>query len=217
VNRTHVASRRAGLWTAAALLIAVGFAAAPAPDADAAGGRSRFDFVPGDFSVAIVGSGRDAASYYLPYSLSNPMDEARTPRLHIELTTETGGTHGDHSDPRVLSAAEKALKTTGLKSTAGLRAEPLAAGASVQAIANFGNIDPNADEMTVRVFGLWDPVLRTKQGKVYKESRVLVLKYARKGDEYDRPLDPIHFVSKKEEVQGEVVELYSTTATAPKK
>lgn len=188
----------------------------PAPDAGAAGGRNRLDLVPGEFSVAIVSSGHDATSYYLPYTLKNPMDEARTPRLHIELTTDTGKKYGDHADPRVIAATEKALGTTGLKSTAGLRSAELAAGASVQSVANFGNIDPNADDLTVRVYGLWDPVVRTKQGKVYRENRVLVLKYARKGDEYDRPLDPIHFVSRKEEVEGEVVELYSTTAPAKK-
>ena len=53
-----------------------------------------------------------------------------------------------------------------------------------------------------------DPVVRDKRGTVWKERRVLVLKYRRYGDEYNRPSDPISFVSRSEEVEGEPVKLY---------
>jgi hypothetical protein len=87
----------------------------------------------------------------------------------------------------------------------------VAAGASVQCVANFGSLDPNADEFDVRVYGLWDPVVRTRQGRVYKESRILVMHFTRKGDEYGRNEDRIRLDDKREEVEGELVELYSTT------
>ncbi len=195
-----------------AVLVAAGAALLAAPSADAGGGRARLDFIPGEMSVAITGHGREAARYYLPYTLTNPMDEARAARLHIEVRTDTGKTYGDRSDARVTAAAAKALKIPDLKATVALRASDLAAGGSVRAVANFGSIDPNADDLTVRVYGLWDPVVRTRQGKVLKETRVLVIQFGRTGDEYDRPMDPIKFVSSKEEVEGEVVEMYTTTA-----
>jgi hypothetical protein len=193
-----------------AVLVAAVAAFVGAPAADAGGGRARLDLVPGEMAVSVTGRGRDAARYYLPYVLKNPMDEARAARLHIEVRTDTGKTYGDRPDARVLAAAAKALKAPDLKSTADLRASDLAAGTSVQAIASFGNIDPNADDITVRVYGLWDPVVRTRQGRVYSEKRVLVLQFSRHGDEYDRPLDPIVLKSSKEEVEGDVVELYTT-------
>jgi hypothetical protein len=211
MNRKHL------LWSFAALLVAAAAWLLPSSPAGAAGGRARFDFTPGEMSVAFVGTGRSAASYYLPYKVANPMDAARTPRLHLEVKTETGKTYGDFGDARVVAAAEKALKTSGLKTTSGLRAQEIAAGGAADAVANFGAIDPNADDITVRVYGLWDPIVRTKQGKVFKETRVLVLQFSRIGDEYDRPMDPIKLVSKKEEVEGELVELYSTTGDTKKK
>jgi hypothetical protein len=204
------------LLSAVAALGAAGAVLAFAPSADAAAGRARFDFAPGDMQVALTGHGRETANYYLPYTLTNPMDDARTPRLYIELKTDTDRTYGDRADARVTAAAEKATRTQGMKSTADLRGGDLAAGASVKAVANFGSIDPNADDMTVRVYGLWDPIVRTRQGKVYSEKRVLVLEFGRKGDEYDRPMDAIKLKSSREEVEGEPTELYSTTAEKKK-
>jgi len=201
---------------AAALLLGAVAAHLAGGSAQAAGGRSRFEFAPGSMSVAITGTGRDAANYYLPYTIKNPMDEAMTPRIYVEAKTETGKTYGDHPDHKVIAAAEKALKTKGLKTTLEVRAEALPAGGSVQGVASFGNIDPNADDITVRVYGLWDPIVRTRQGKVYSEKRVLVLEFARQGDEYDRPMDQIKLKSSKEVLEGDPVELYST-ATEKKK
>jgi hypothetical protein len=204
------------LWCVPLGLAAAAAAISAAPAASAGGGRARFDFVPGEMEVAITGHGRDAARYYLTYTLSNPMDAARTPRLFLDVKTETGKTYGDFSDAAVTKAAAKSTRNAAVKATAELRDGELAAGGSVAGVANFGNIDPNADDITVRVHGLWDPIIRTRQGKVLKETRVLVLQFARHGDEYDRPMDPIKLVSMKQEVEGDVVELYSTTAEKKK-
>jgi hypothetical protein len=209
-------NRKPLLWALPALLLGAAAAVCVTAPADAGGGRPRFDFAPGEMTVAITGHGRNAASYYLPYTLKNPMDEARTPRLYIEVTTETGKTFGDRTDAKVVAACAKDLKLSDLKATAELRAQDLAAGGSAHGVADFGNIDPNADEITVKVYGLWDPILRTRQGKVYSEKRVLVLQFRRYGDEYDRPMDPITLLSTSEEVQGEPVELYSTVAEKKK-
>jgi len=208
-------NRKLLVATIAAALLGGGAAALTAvSSARAAGGRPHLEFAPGEMSVAITGHGRDAASYYLPYALKNPMDEAIAPRIYIEARTETNKTYADRPDHKVVAAAEKALKTKDLKTTIEVREQELAAGGSVQAIADFGNIDPNADDITVRVYGLWDPIVRTSNGKVFSEKRVLVLRFGRQGDEYDRPMDPIKLKSSKEEVEGDPVELYTT---APEK
>src|SRR5262245_61960690 len=106
------------LWCLPVGLAAAAAAVASAPDASAGGGRARFDFAPGGMEVAITGHGRDAARYYLTYTLSNPMDEARTPRLYLEVKTETGKTYGDFSDAAVTKAAAKSAHNAGMKATA---------------------------------------------------------------------------------------------------
>ena len=142
------------LWCVPAALAAVGAALSTGPEASAGGGRARFDFVPGEMGVAVTGHGRNAARYYFTYTLKNPMDEARTPRLYIEVKTDTGKTYGDFADAAVVKAASKATRTAGVKSTADLRGGEIAAGGSASGVANFGNIDPNADDITVKVSGL---------------------------------------------------------------
>ena len=176
------------------------------PGAPASPQRWKLDLTPGELQPALPGGA--PASYFLPVTVANNTDHPIRPRLRFELRTNTGRTYGAYYDPRVQAFAEKALKKDRLGSVAGLRAEDLAAGAKAEAFANFGHIDPNADTLTVHVYGLWDPVVRTKAGNVVKETRVLVLTFDRTGDEYDRQHDPITLTSSKEEIEGEVVELY---------
>lgn len=190
------------LIAAAAVAGLVAGVVSAAPSADA-GGIRLLNFQPGELTSTITAG---ASHYYLTYSLANPADEARRPRLRIELRTETEKTYGDHYDARVFEAAAKDQdKEGGYTSSASLRSEDLAAGASADGLANFGRIDPNADELTVRVYGLFDPIWRDKKGNVYSERRVLVLKYRRYGDEYSRHLDRITLQSTTEEVEGEPV------------
>jgi len=177
-------------------------AALSAPSADAAGLRL-MNFKPGQFDNVI--SNRKA-SYYLTYTLENARDEAARPRLRIELRTETEETYGDHRRAPAAKAVAKALKKDGgYKSAVQIRAADLAAGASVDGLAQFGRIDPNADYLEIRVYGLYDPVTRDRKGNLYSENRVLVLNYRRYGDEYNRQDDAIKLVSTAEVLEGEPV------------
>lgn len=178
------------------------------PSADAAG-RWRLDFEPGDMKVVVAGGG---PHYYLRYEVKNGTDAARTPRIRLALQTETGKTHGDHYDGAAFRAVAKRAHKTSIDSTLRLRSSELEAGASGDAMAQFGRIDPNADNFEVRVYGLWDPIVRDRRGVVWSERRVLVLKYARTGDEYRRHEDPIRFVGKSQEVEGEPVKLHGGPA-----
>lgn len=188
--------------TVAAAVAACGlFATEPA---DAAG-RWRLDFTPGDMGNVIVG-GR--AHYYMTYSLANASGTDRTPALRLALETETGKTYRDAYDYAVFKAAARKLRVKGLNSTNSIRRNKLGDGASTDGMANFGHVDPNADELTVKVYGLWDPVVRDKKGRVWSERRVLVCKYRRAGDEYDRPSDPITLQKTSQMVEGEPRKLY---------
>jgi hypothetical protein len=182
----------AGLITAAAV---------SAPSADAAGLRL-MNFEAGSFANVIA---NNSAQYYLTYTLKNTGDKAARPKLRIELRTETDETYGDHYNAAAAAAAAKAVGSDDLKSTAQLRGADLGADSSASGLAQFGRIDPNADFLEVRVYGLFDPVTRDRKGNVFSENRVLVLNFRRYGDEYNRHEDAITLVSSSEELEGEPV------------
>ena len=171
-----------------------------------AAGRWRLDFAGGTLSHAVLTATDGSSShYYLTYTVTNGMEEAREARIRIELRTDTDKTYRDRYDAAVVAKAEKNLKKEGLSSTFGLRKEALESGSAKEAIAVFGELDPDADELEVRVYGLWDPIYRDLKGRTWSERRVLVLKYERPGDEYRRTEDTIRFVSSKQEVEGEPI------------
>lgn len=193
---------------AAALLAAGGLAAGLAGGSADAAGRWRLDFEPGDFSTTVVGSGTTGrVQYYLPYTVTNGSEDGRAPALRLEVRTERKTTHGDYYDARAFASIAKSMKRESVSSTADLRKSELGAGDSASAVAHFGSMDDNSDELAVHVNGLWDPVVRDLDGKLWNEKRVLVLKYRRYGDEYRRYEDPIQLVSRTaivEEEPGEI-------------
>jgi hypothetical protein len=196
------------LGASAALVALAAFSASGGADA---GGRQLVQIAYGEFQPVFAGlkpGDPGKTMYVLDYKLTNVIDKGVTPRVHLELRTETGKTFGDSYDGATFRAAAKALRReTAPASTVSIRSSELGAGASVDGLANFGAIDPNADDFEVRVYGLWDPVFRDRNGRTWAEKRVLVLKYSRTGDEYDRQYDAIRLTSAKEEVEGDVVEL----------
>lgn len=198
------------LGTAALAFAAAAGALWSAGDADA-GGIQQVRFNQGSLRPVFAGTtaGRKGTTHYvLDYKVANALDRAVKPGLRLELRTETDKTYGDSYDACTWRAAKQVL---GAKeepsSTASIRAAELAAGAGADGLANFGAVDPNADQLTVRVYGLWDPVYRDRQGRTWSETRVLVLSYTRVGDEYDRQFDGLRLASSKEELEGEPVQL----------
>lgn len=189
---------------AAAVAAAVSFGAGTS---DAAG-LQLFQFDAGTFQPVFAGgpTGAGQTNYILDYKLSAATKTARKPAVRLELRTETSKTFGDSYDAATWKAATKLLN---LKeepsSTAALRGAELSGSADV--LANFGAIDPNADDFTVRVYGLWDPVYRDRLGRTWSENRVLVLTYKRSGDEYDRQLDAVRLVDTKQELEGDPIQL----------
>lgn len=194
---------------AAAIVAGAAFAASDRADA---GGRQLVNLTYGSLRPVFASfqpGEKGSTSYVLDYKLANAIDKAVKPGVQFVLRTETKKDYGDHYDAAAFRAAAKAL---GLKaapaSTATLRGTELAAGGTAEGLAHFGNFDPNSDSFQVRVYGLWDPVFRDKQGRTWSERRVLVLSYRRAGDEYDRQLDEIRLESSKEELEGELVRIH---------
>ncbi len=190
------------LFSAVAVVGLIAVAGMSAPSADAAGIRL-MNFTAGEMDNAISNG---QASYYLTYTVENARDEAARPKLRVEVRTETDKTYGDRYDAAASKAAAAANKQKGgYSSTTQIRGADLAAGASKDGLAQFGRIDPNADYLEVRVYGLFDPITRDPKGNLYSENRVLVLNYRRYGDEYNRQDDAITLVSTKEILDGDPV------------
>lgn len=201
--RKHVLLGAVGV----AALVAV---ALPGTGTADAAGLMLFQFDAGTFQPCFAGgpTGAGQTNYILDYKLSAATKTARKPGIRLQLRTiDTEKSFGDSYDAATWRAATKLL---------GREKEPLSTTAlcgaelegSAEALANFGAIDPNSDEFEVRVYGLWDPVFRDRLGRTWSENRVLVLKYRRWGDEYDRQLDQVRLLETKQEVEGEVVELH---------
>lgn len=187
----------------AACALALALAAA-LPSQAVAGGRRLMRFEAGTLQPVIAGAKtKKSTSYVLDYSVSNESGGAARPNVRLEVQTlDTRRTHGDAYDAAVFAAVGGG---TAPSSTAQLRAAEMAAGAKASGLANFGAIDPNSDSFQVRVYGLFDPVYRDREGRVWSERRVLVLSYERTGDEFDRHLDEIRLTGTKEVVDGEPV------------
>lgn len=198
---------------AIALAGALTFAStAPADAAGKRAGRLLVKLEPGTLQPVFAAgpTGRGANHYVLDYRVSAATGAAVRPRLRLELRTETQKTYHDCYDPATWEAAPKALRRrTAPASTAEIRSADLAPGGAVDGLANFGAVDPNADDLEVRVHGLWDPVFRDRHGRTWRENRVLVLTFGRKGDEYDRQYDEIRLLSSEETVEGEVAEVHA--------
>lgn len=193
----------------AVAMVATAFVAVDRADA---GGRMLVKFAQGTMQPVFAGPaacGTGSTNYVLDYKVTNAGEAALKPGVRLELRTETKQTFGDSYDAGTWKAAKARLGVKGdLSSAATIRSTELAGGASVNGLANFGAIDSNADKFEVRVYGLWDPVYRDRQGRTWSEKRVLVLSYSRSGDEYDRQLDPIHLDSVNEEIEGETTQLH---------
>lgn len=181
---------------AAAATLAVAATASFEPAS--AAGRWRLDFEPGEFTYVVVGpnDGTGKVEYYLPYTVSNGSADAVNPRLRLEVRTETKKTFGDRFSARAYKAIAKSQRKKSVSSTFQLRETSLEKGNSASAAAHFGAMDDHADELEVRVYGLWNPVYVEKDGKRWRENRYLSLKYRRYGDEYRRYEDKIELLER---------------------
>ena len=199
--------RRLALFATA--LVAAAALIAPSMETALGGAMRKFRLTPGEMDDVIAMHGdQGEARYYLKYRLSNASGAEETPRIKLVLTTDTGKRYVDYRDAAVMKALKASSASKQAPATASsLRKAAMAADGEADAVAVFGAIDPNADELQVRVYGLWQPIIRDRKGRKFLERRVLVLDYSRSGDEYNRHDDPIKLVKSSEEVEGDPVEI----------
>jgi hypothetical protein len=161
-----------------------------------------------DFVVLEDALGNVRLCWYLTYTVENKTDGEIPLGIGIKAETDTGKKYRDSISP----LAEKALKKkTGkdLKNALAMRKGKIGPGEKIEAVALFGALDPNWDDLIVHIAGLYDTV-DVVDGKKFFEKKVLVLSWNRPGDEFGSANDPITFKSKKWVIEGERREIPQT-------
>ena len=193
-----------------ALLCLAPFVSAVQAEGDAEYKRWNLDITYGspDFIVMEDALGNVHLCWYLTYTVTNNTDAEVPLEIRIVADTDTGKHYRDSISP----LAQKALtKKTGKKYKHALEMSrgKIGAGKKIEAVAFFGELDPNWDLLTVRIAGLYDTVDQV-DGKLFFEKKVLVLVWSRPGDEFGSSGDPITFKSKKWVIEGERSEIPQT-------
>lgn len=193
-----------------ALLCLAPFVATVQADDDAEYKRWQLDITYGspDFITLEDALGNVRLCWYLTYTVTNNTDVEVPLGIKIRAETDTGKKYRDTIYP----TAEKALKKkTGkeYKNALAMARGTIGAGEKIQAVALFGELDPNWDLLTVRLSGLYDTVDQV-DGKLFFEKKVLVLSWSRPGDEYGSAGDPITFKSKTWVIEGKRTEIPQT-------
>ena len=161
-----------------------------------------------DYVLLEDAMGNARVCWYLTYTVSN--DTGADVPLKIKITADTDT--DKHYRDSIAPLAQKALeKKTGkkLKNALAMSRGTIGAGEKVEAVAFFGEIDPNWDLLTVNVAGLYDTI-DVVDGKLFFEVKVLVLTWSRPGDEFGCLGDPITFKAKKWIIEGERKEVPQT-------
>ncbi len=193
-----------------ALLCLAPFVASVQAEGDGEYKRWKLDITYGapDFVVLEDALGNVRLCWYLTYTVTNNTDGEVPLGIRIGAATDTGKQYRDSMAP----LAEKALKKkTGkeYKNALAMAKGRIAPGKKIEAVALFGELDPNWDLLTIRIAGLYDTVDQV-DGKLFFEKKVMVLTWSRPGDEFGASGDPITFKNKSWMIEGERREIPQT-------
>jgi len=171
-------------------ILGLAVAAVVAATAAAEGLRWELGFKHETPTWAKIQTGLDKTSiaWYMTYRVENKTGAARKPAVKVQILTDTKKTFADNGDAMVISAAKKALDVKTLSTAVDLK-KGIEDGAAVDCVATFGEVDPLAKRLDLRVYGLADPITMVKGKEVY-EVRYWQVIYERKGDEFSRTEDP---------------------------
>ena len=144
------------------------------------------------------GPGRGRVYWYLLYTLENKSDEAREAFISISATSDRGAKYVDMFLPNVEleierkegralwgKADEFALQKDRSPDDLEYLLMPIEGGSKRRSVAVFNRLDPNANQVTIRIKGLSNEIRRveTEDGTVLEE-KVLELTFHRPGDEF---------------------------------
>jgi hypothetical protein len=169
--------------------------------------RWKLDFTRGDMAwVAVKDAlGQQHVSWYLTFTLKNSMDRDVPLNIRVKAGTDTGQDYRGSIAPYFQKALE-AKTGKKYKTALDLSKGTLAAGESVDGVVFFGEIDPNMDLLTVKVYGLYDDVEQI-EGKLFVEVKVLVMMWFRPGDEFGSLNDEMEFKKNEWVTEGERKEI----------
>ncbi|MHC4469920.1 MAG: hypothetical protein ACYTDY_16860 [Planctomycetota bacterium] len=169
--------------------------------------RWKLDFERGklDFVAQKDALGKVTLHWYLTYKIANKTKKEVPLQIAIHAKTDTNKTYRDSIDPLAQRALEKQMKKK-FKNALAMGRGKIKAGETLEAVAFFGDLDPNYDRLDVHVAGLVDPIDQVK-GKLFYEKKVLILTYLRPGDEFGAAADPITFKGEKWITEGERKEI----------
>lgn len=137
--------------------------------------------------------------WYMLYAVTNNMDRDLNISVELRVETDDNRTYYNSLYPAIekLVEAKKNQKFHNVLEMKGEEFEgKIAAGETKLGIALFGNLDEEMDVMNVHVSGLVD-VVSHESDTVWKEVKEFVITYERKGDEFNRHLDLLHYVGQK--------------------
>ncbi len=178
---------------------------------------ARLEFTPGkpkSVTIYPTGEGDGARGdtiqegrlyWYLPYTLENKGEKEAKFFVTVRAKSEKGRRYSDLALPAVEKKVEKLekkklfSKTDLLENKERLGAyQVFPSGKKEECVAIFNPIDPEADIITIEVHGLVDDLeIKELPGGGYNVTeRVLVLTYARPGDEFYTSLDAFEFKSR---------------------
>ena len=188
----------------------------------------RLEFKPGvPHTVTIyagAGGDGDRVSYrrsgrifwYLPYSLKSLSSKKTKFFVTVSAIDDKKVTYSDlilaDVEKKIESMEQRELWSKVDRNKAGARVneyEEFEPGQSRECVAIFNPIDPEADKITLRVFGLVNDVeMENLSGTKWRISeRVLEVIFERPGDEYYTSLDKFNFVGQKWVTESREVEL----------
>ena len=165
--------------------------------------RWRLDFERGtlDFVTVKDSLGASKLCWYLTYKVTNNMEQDVPLGIALSAKTDTKKKYLDSLEPEAQALLEKKTGKK-YKNSIDMFTGTLAQGKSLDAVAFFGELDPNFDDLHIHVAGLYDTVEQV-EGKLFFEKKVLVLHYNRPGDEFESSGDEITFKGKKWIIEGE--------------
>jgi hypothetical protein len=156
------------------LLLLLGAPARSDVGAPAAGGRWTLQFEHGPLKIAMVedGTGKTSSYHYMTLKVTNGTALPRRWSPLVKALTDTKREYVGVGDPQALEAVrrrERDEKLVCVAETGG----PLAPGESRKSVAIFGPVDPLYDVISVRVYGLTNPVT-TYKVEIYGERKIIV-------------------------------------------
>jgi hypothetical protein len=158
--------------------------------------RMKFTYEKPEYLRVRDSSGEVQTYWYMLYAVTNPTEEEHHISLELKVITDDNHVYYNSLFPAIekLVEAKKKQKFLNVLEMKGEEFDgKIGPNETKLGIALFGRIDDEMDEMNVHISGLVD-VISYEENSVWKDLKVKVITYSRKGDEFNRHLDLVEYV-----------------------